>query len=164
MQLLPYTRGCFVCGADNPHGLHVKFHTNADGQHDARAVQTEFTPHAEHAGFKGIVHGGIVASLLDETMFWAAALAMKQFCVSAEMTVRYKRKAAVGHKLFITAKTLRHSSRLVETEGEIRDASKTLIAKATGKFLPLDDASAAPTLADFYPDPKALRLFDSQQS
>jgi acyl-coenzyme A thioesterase PaaI-like protein len=178
MQLLPYTRGCFVCGTENPRGLHVKFHADLppSGTAAAPRVQTEFTPRAERAGFKGIVHGGLLATLLDEAMFWAAALELRKFCVSAELNVRFKHKAIVGNSLLVSAQTAdlsapatggnapealaRRSRRLAKTEAEIRDAATgKILATATAKFVPLDDATAAPTQADFCPDAAAMRVF-----
>ena len=52
---LPYTRDCFVCGAHNPHGLHLRFRREGD------EVHADFTPQPQHAGFRGIVHGGILS-------------------------------------------------------------------------------------------------------
>jgi len=61
---LPYTRDCFVCGAHNPHGLRLRFRREGD------EVRADFTPQTQHAGFRGIVHGGILSTVLDEAMFW----------------------------------------------------------------------------------------------
>ena len=50
---LPYTKNCFVCGAHNPHGLGLRFRQVGD------EVHADFTPAAQHAGFRDLVHGGI---------------------------------------------------------------------------------------------------------
>src|ERR1041385_3913787 len=62
MKILPHTRSCFVCGEANPAGLRLRFET------DGQVVTARFTPRPEHIGFKQVVHGGIVATLLDEIM------------------------------------------------------------------------------------------------
>ena len=59
MQALPHTRSCFVCGEANPLGLNLRFET------DGRIVHTKFRPRPEHAGFRGVVHGGLIATVLD---------------------------------------------------------------------------------------------------
>ena len=54
---------CFCCGRDNPVGLKLSFEETADGR-----MRTLWTPRKEHQGFKDIVHGGLVATVLDEVM------------------------------------------------------------------------------------------------
>ena len=55
---------CFGCSERNPIGLHLSF-TMADGE-----VRAPFTPQAEHQGWPGFMHGGLVATMLDEAMGW----------------------------------------------------------------------------------------------
>ena len=90
MKILPHTRSCFVCGESNPVGLKLRFHT------DGRVVQTRFTPRPEHIGFKGIVHGGLITTLLDEIMVWACAVQTQRFAFCAELNVRFSQSGAAG--------------------------------------------------------------------
>src|ERR1700733_15407 len=95
---LPHTPNCLVCGQSNPHGLHLSLHVDpATG-----IVTTTFTPTKDHIGFEGIIHGGIIATVLDEAMVWAATWSGKGFCVCAELTTRFKESALVGVPLTIT--------------------------------------------------------------
>jgi acyl-coenzyme A thioesterase PaaI-like protein len=61
MEKQPNSRMCFVCGIDNPIGLHLKFYTDDEGRCVAR-----FQPKPEHQGYPGQLHGGLISSLLDE--------------------------------------------------------------------------------------------------
>jgi uncharacterized protein (TIGR00369 family) len=119
---------CFVCGPANAAGLQARFEC-ADGR--ARGT---YLPRAEHQGYAGISHGGVLASLLDEAMVYASAT-LGRWVTTAELTVRYSRPAATGAPLTITAEVTRHARRLVECRAEIRDAGGALIAAATGKLL-----------------------------
>src|SRR4051794_35478026 len=92
---LPHTAGCVVCGRQNPHRLGLSLHVDEG----SGVVSVEFTPRPEHIGFEGIVHGGVLATVLDEAMVWAATWAGKRFCVAGEMTIRFQKSAAVGHLL-----------------------------------------------------------------
>src|SRR3954469_2554390 len=93
---LPHTHACLVCGRSNPHGLKLRLHV-APG---SGLVSTEFIPKPEHVGFDGIVHGGLLATVLDEAMVWASSWRVKRFCIAGEVTVRYRQpatpRAAVG--------------------------------------------------------------------
>jgi acyl-coenzyme A thioesterase PaaI-like protein len=57
----PNSRMCFVCGVDNPIGLHLKFYTDDDGRCIAR-----FLPKPEHQGYPGQLHGGLISTILEE--------------------------------------------------------------------------------------------------
>ena len=129
---LPHTSGCLVCGQANPHGLKLHLHVDtASG-----LVSVEFTPRIEHIGFEGIVHGGILATVIDEAMVWAATWSGQRFCVCGEMSVRFRQSAEVGQPLTVTAKVESARSKLITTSSEVT-AGQTVLATATGKYVPL---------------------------
>lgn len=129
---LPHTRSCFVCGESNIHGLRLRF--EAEGQ----SVHTRFTPSAEHIGFKGVTHGGILATVLDEIMVWAVAVGTRRFAYCAEMTVRFQQPAKPDAELLVTAELVANRrNKIFEAKAELRDAAGQLVATATGKYLPV---------------------------
>ena len=134
MQLhLPHTSGCLVCGRDNPLGLHLNFVVE-----DATGiVRAEFTPGKHHIGFTGIAHGGIVATVFDEAMVWAATWSGKRFCVCGELTVRFRQVAEVGKALAIEAKIVSARPRLIQTSATAVDGEGRVIAEASGKYVPM---------------------------
>jgi uncharacterized protein (TIGR00369 family) len=135
MRELPHTRSCFVCGEENPVGLRQRFET------DGKIVRTRFTPRPEHAGFKGVVHGGILATLLDEIMVWACAVQTKKFGFCAEMTIRFQKPSSPGAELIVEAELLTNRrGRIFEAKAEVRDAQGEVLASATGKYMPIRDA------------------------
>ena len=144
---LPYTKNCFVCGAENSHGLHLRFRREGD------EVRADFTPASHHAGFREIIHGGIISTALDEAMFWAAATTTKRFCLAAELTVRFLRKVSVGEKYLIIAKFETDRGRVWESSAELRDVAGTVCARATCKQIPIDAAAMKHAVVDFLPDP-----------
>jgi uncharacterized protein (TIGR00369 family) len=152
--LLPYTRHCFVCGAHNPHGLQLRFRGEPGG------VRAEFRPRAAHAGYTGIVHGGVVASALDEIMFWAAAYAGRQFYLSAEMNIRWSRKVVVDQAYRLVGRQVRQQRRVCFTAAELLDENHHACASATGKYLPLRAADVPLRVEDFVPDPQTLPISD----
>ena len=144
--LLPHTHGCFVCGVNNPHGLHLRFRREGD------AVVTEFVPQQHHAGFRDIVHGGILATVLDETMFWAAACATRRFCLAAELNVRFLKKTGLGQRLLCVAHLTADHGRLWESRAELRDEPGTVYARATCKQVPISVADMRAAAEDFLCD------------
>jgi acyl-coenzyme A thioesterase PaaI-like protein len=131
---LPHTAGCLVCGRDNPHGLKLDLHVDLGSGN----VTVNFTPRPEHIGFEGIVHGGVIATVLDEAMVWCATWAGRRFCVCGELTTRFRREAAVGRALVITAKVDSNRPRLIVTTAEVRDVqSGEVVAAGTAKYVPV---------------------------
>ena len=60
MEKQPNSRMCFVCGIDNPIGLHLSFYTDDQGRCIAR-----FRPQPHHQGYPGQLHGGLISTILD---------------------------------------------------------------------------------------------------
>lgn len=128
MQKLPLYEGCFVCGDNNAFGLQAVFYFAGE---EARG---EFTPDSRWEGYPGVVHGGIISALLDEVMYKAIS-SSGELAMTAEITVRFRNPARPGVTLYPRGRVVRKKGRLVETHGEIEDASGRLIATATGKFI-----------------------------
>src|SRR5882724_1411128 len=113
METLPHTHSCFVCGDTNPIGLKLRF------EKDGAVVRTRFTPATGHAGFRGVVHGGILSTVLDEIMVWACAVNSGRFAYCAELTVRFHQPACPGDELSISAELIsNHRDRLFNAKAE----------------------------------------------
>lgn len=131
--MLPNSDWCFVCGEENEAGIQTQFYIE-DGK-----VKSRIAPQKQHCGYKGVLHGGIVASVLDECMGWAAAVAIERMCVTGELTIRYIHKVPDDRELICITDVERSNKRLVLTVGELVDDSGKKYAEANGKFMPLTD-------------------------
>lgn len=122
---------CFACGLENPDGLRLKWLV------EGHTMTTQFIPEQKYQGWKGIVHGGILATLLDEAMTRLAWVVCGGGALTAEMTVRYVAPAAIGGVLYIRGEIVKDSRRLLEMKASIhaQDESGPLIAYATGKAI-----------------------------
>ncbi len=133
MTELPHTSGCLVCGRQNPHGLRLTLHV----EEASGLVRTELVPRPEHIGFEGIVHGGVLATVLDEAMVWAATWNAKRFCVCGELSVRFRSAATVGARLTVEARVEYSRPKLIQTAATVRTPSGGVIAAGEGKYVPL---------------------------
>jgi uncharacterized protein (TIGR00369 family) len=115
---------CFACGPKNPIGLKLKF------DWDGKEVKASFTPGEYHQGWAGLVHGGIMTSLLDEAMSYAA-LYNGVNSLTARMQVRFKRPLPIYEPLIVTGTVTKKTRRLVETRAELKLADGTLVAEST---------------------------------
>ncbi|OGW39175.1 MAG: hypothetical protein A2010_12305 [Nitrospirae bacterium GWD2_57_9] len=128
MQLRDNQR-CYVCGKKNPHGLAVDFVISSE----TRSIRATFIPSDRHQGYEGIVHGGILSSLLDEAMA-KLAFTLGIPAVTAEMTVKFKTPASPGDELTLSGRLIHETHRLIQAEAKIERGPVT-IAEAKGKLL-----------------------------
>lgn len=141
-SLDPLTRvradhACFGCGAENPIGLRLRFETRET------EVTAPFLPRAEHQGFEGVVHGGIISTVLDEAMAWAAA-ADGAWAYTAEMRVRFRHPLLVGEATRVSARVTARKRRVLSVTAElVRKADNICIASAEATFFEADAGLAA---------------------
>jgi uncharacterized protein (TIGR00369 family) len=117
---------CFGCGQENPIGLKLRFNCDED------KAEAEFTPDELYQGWPGIVHGGIVFTLLDEAMTYAIR-PQGINCLTAKTEIRFKRPALVGESLVVTASITMKRKRLIEARAAVTLKDGTIIAE--GKSL-----------------------------
>ncbi len=132
MKKLRDNESCFVCGRNNPLGLSVSFEINSV----ERTISATFTPSDRHQGYEGIVHGGILSSLLDEAMA-KLTFSLGIPALTAEMTVTFKNPAAPGNRLTVSGRILDETRRLIRAEARI-ERGPVVIAEATAKLLRIE--------------------------
>ena len=118
---------CFVCGKSNPNGLKVEFTKTDSG------VTAEFSAGKNLQGYKDIVHGGIIATLLDEASV-KALFSRGIKAVTAEITLRFKNPLFINENAIINADIGRERGRLYEIKAEIRKMDGELIAQSNAKL------------------------------
>lgn len=121
---------CFVCGKQNPFGFGLDFRENQT-THEIEA-QVVFPAHLQ--GWQNTVHGGLLATVLDESMVKAAT---GIHCVTAEITVQYKKPAATGVPYVVSGRVMESRGRILTAESRLCDATGQVFAQATGKLFKL---------------------------
>jgi len=133
MQKQPNSRMCFVCGVENPIGLHLFFYTDDEGRCIAR-----FRGREEHQGYPGCLHGGLISTLLDEVM--GRVLTHEEvWAMTGRLEVKYRKPVPLDQELTIVAEVTRNRSRAYEARGEIRLPDGTVLAEGKGLYLRIPD-------------------------
>jgi uncharacterized protein (TIGR00369 family) len=136
--------GCFGCGGANPRGMQLTFELDEAAQR----IRGKFRIGAEYQGATGYLHGGIIATLLDEVMAKVSRF-KEDHAVTGELTVEYRKPVPVEEDLIVEGWEVARDERVRVREGEIRNASGVVLARGRGKFIEVDRerfrASVIPT-------------------
>jgi len=120
---------CFACGPDNPIGLHMQVRYVPDG------AETQITLSREFQGWKDVIHGGVVATLLDEIMAHAVLEHLGE-AITTSLTVSYRTALKVGQTIDVIGRIKERKSRGAVAVAEIRTAGDgRILARAESKFI-----------------------------
>ena len=125
----PTSLQCFACGRNNPFGLKLEWYNN----YDEKQVETEFTLGDNYCSYPGTVHGGIIATILDETSGRAIMLDnnFERLMVTLKMEVVYKHNTPTNTPLKAVGRVLRDGCSRAQVEAEIVLPDGTVSAKCT---------------------------------
>jgi uncharacterized protein (TIGR00369 family) len=135
-SLQPNSRHCFVCGVENPLGLHLKFYESEPGE-----VVAEYTLPENYQGYPGVAHGGIVAAMLDEV---AGRCLMgdreaPRFMFTARLNITYRKNVPVGQPLKLVGKAVDSRGRSATAISTIYDQAGNILAQAEALLINVPD-------------------------
>ena len=164
---LPTRRG-ITCGVDNPASMGCIFYELEGGE-----LATVFTPGELHEGHLGMMQGGLISAVLDETLARAAmhnegkAMTEGLFkCVTSELTVKFRKPVTTGCKMVAYGQVDKDTGVCVFASGYIVDETDEILATASGKFIKVTNLSESLTKDEEYlanrmiltdKDPKVLQ-------
>jgi len=127
------SRMCFVCGLKNPSGLKASFYEVEGDQ-----LVALFSPCEEHQGYPDRLHGGLAATILDETIGRAMNINQDEIWgVTVEFNVRYKKPVPLNQQLRVVGRITNQNRRLFEGTGEILLPDGQVAVEGHGKYLKL---------------------------
>lgn len=120
---------CFVCGPANPIGLRLEFRME-DG-----LCRSEFTPDGNHEGYPGVVHGGILFSVLDDVMAnWLYLQGARAY--TARCDIRFRKSGEVGQPLILEGRPVERRGKVVKMRGTaVQAGDGALVAESVGTFM-----------------------------
>lgn len=129
------SKNCLVCGIHNDFGLKTKFYETEN-----KEVIAFFTPHDKLQSYPGVLHGGISATILDETIGRAIMTIYGQdsFGVTVELNVKYKKPVPLGVELKVVGRITSDKGRIFEGTGELLLPNGEIAVSATGKYMKRD--------------------------
>ena len=121
---------CFACGKENTNGLHLDFCFSEQ----EKRIETTFLPSDIYQGWKGVLHGGIIATLVDESM---AKLAQRLGypALTASLDIRFKNLAKTSDPLHVSAEIVKHNKKLLYARALATRSDGSVIAQAEAKLM-----------------------------
>jgi uncharacterized protein (TIGR00369 family) len=121
---------CFVCGEKNSEGLRLRFVIDRERQ----TLRTNFTASPAYQGWDGIVHGGIISTLLDEAMA-KLVYEIGYLAVSASLEVKFKKPAPILEPLLVYGEITEVGRRLIRAKAHVANENGTILATGTSTFI-----------------------------
>jgi uncharacterized protein (TIGR00369 family) len=123
---------CFVCGEKNEFGLHAKFYETNDNQ-----LVALINPSEQHQGYPGRMHGGIAATILDETIARSINSAKDEHVwgVTLELKTKFRKPIPLGQELKIVGRVTSEGTRSFEGTAEIILPNGEIAVSAEGKYM-----------------------------
>ena len=118
---------CFACGKCNIQGLNMKFDNGQDGSTCYVSIPKKFQ------SYEGVVHGGIVATMLDAAMVHTLQQKSGGNPLTCRLEVRYLRAVPSGEILTVNARAIGKRGRVMLANAEIM-CSNQCYARAHGAF------------------------------
>jgi len=149
----PNSRNCFACGLENPFGLGLMFYELGPDR-----LESHFTVPEHFEGYPGVVHGGIIASMLDEMVSRAAMIGQhNRFMMTAKLEIRYRKPVPTGEELHLQAQLTRPAGRVATAIAHIRLPDGTVAAEAEATLAPMPGGPKDESMLDslgwrLYPD------------
>jgi uncharacterized protein (TIGR00369 family) len=125
---------CFVCGENNDFGLHAKFFETDDNQ-----LIAVINPSEQHQGYPGRMHGGIAATILDETIARSICIGKDEqiWGVTLELKTKFRKPIPLGQELKIVGRVTSEGTRSFEGTAEIVLPNGEIAVSAEGRYMKL---------------------------
>jgi uncharacterized protein (TIGR00369 family) len=121
---------CFVCGENNPNGLKLRFEIDQE----KKILKTIFVSSATFQGWDGIVHGGIVSTLLDEAMA-KLVYELGYRAVTASLEIKFKKPTPILKPLLVYGEIAEVNRRVIRAKARVTQEDGTVLATGTSTFL-----------------------------
>lgn len=130
----PNSRACFVCGLSNPFGLGLRFTNQGSGE-----VAAEYSVPERYQGYPGIVHGGIVAAMLDEVCARSFMTDNpNRFMYTARLEIRYRKNVPVEQPLRMIGKAGKDRGRIATSSASLYGPDGELLAEADALLVSIE--------------------------
>jgi acyl-coenzyme A thioesterase PaaI-like protein len=137
---------CFICGLSNVAGVQMKYY-ECENENGESVLLGVIQPKQEHQSYPNRMHGGVAAAIIDESIGRAFWIQRKEWGVTMELNVKYRKPTPLDRTLYVEGKVTGVTSRAFEAEGKLfcigDDGKQMVCVTGTGRYfiLPVEQIS-----------------------
>jgi len=128
---------CFGCSTANKHGLGLRFYLSENGCYTKCSIPDYL------CGVDGVVHGGMIALLLDEVSQWTMIGRMGKMGLTREISVRYLKPVLTGTEVLVEARIAAQDERSTVLHSAVRSMDNALLAEGESRWMMVDPSVIA---------------------
>jgi len=129
---------CFICGLSNKAGVQMKYY-ECENQSGDRVLLGVIRPKQEHQSYPNRMHGGVAAAIIDESIGRAYWLEHKEWGVTMELALKYRKPTPLDRTLYIEGKLTKVGSRAFDAEGKLfyfdKDGKEVVCVAGNGRYM-----------------------------
>ncbi len=123
---------CFGCAPDNPNGLHMEFFEDGD------EVLCFWRPQNNYQGWIGVIHGGIVSTLIDEAAYWLVARKLQAAAMTARLNVEFRKQLSSSEtQITVRAKLQNFRHQLATVHVDVENSHGEVCARGEALYFVL---------------------------
>ena len=129
---------CFGCAPENPIGLHMDFYEDGD---DIRCC---WIPQTHYQGWLGVLHGGIISTLIDETAGWVVTRKLQAAGMTSRLEVKFHKPIRSDEtQISIRARITEQKRNIVVIHVEVENAHGLVCAEGEATYFVLSEEKSA---------------------
>ncbi len=129
---------CFGCSPDNPIGIHMEFYENGD------EIISFWNPQSQYQGWVDTMHGGILATIIDETAGWVVFRKLQTSGMTTKLELRYKKQVMTTEpQITVRGHIVEQRRNLVTIEVKIENSKGETCVEGRATYFAFDKNKAA---------------------
>lgn len=131
VEKLPYFPGCIACGKENHCGLQLEFYYDSS----LKKVFADIIFEERFIGYEDIIHGGIITTVLDESMAWVNIKETGRMALTKNLQIYFYKPVKVGIKYRVESYVENVDGNITDTRSFLKDLEDQICAESKGKFV-----------------------------
>lgn len=129
---------CFGCSPDNPIGIHMEFYENRD------EIISFWHPQTQYQGWVDTMHGGILATIIDETAGWVVFRKLQTSGMTTKLELKYRKPVMTTEpQITVRGHIVEQRRNLVTIDVRIENSNGETCVEGRATYFAFDKAKAA---------------------
>ena len=129
---------CFGCSPDNPIGIHMEFYEDGDD------IVSFWNPQTHYQGWVDTMHGGILATIADETAGWVVFRKLQTSGMTTKLELKYRKPVmTTDSQITVRGRIAEQRRNLVTIDVSIENSKGETCVEGRATYFAFNKAQAA---------------------